>query len=121
MVPIEGGTQALRRTVNAALTIRSGHLTTVSVPRPFAAAILKSAAYTTDQRNRERHLYDAAVLLACIDDPFEERQDLRGSDRRRIKVLARRLSETHPAWGRLPARARDSGQAALRILGSDAL
>lgn len=38
--------------------------TTVSVPSPFGAAILKAAAYQTDSRDRERHLQDAALLLA---------------------------------------------------------
>jgi DNA primase len=36
MVPIEGGTQALKRTINAVLDIRPEGPTTISVPRPFA-------------------------------------------------------------------------------------
>jgi hypothetical protein len=44
MVRIEGGTQALRRTINS---------------RAFGAVILKAAAYTADTRERERHLFDA--------------------------------------------------------------
>lgn len=39
MVRIEGGTQALRRTINARLEIEPGTITTVSVPRPFGALI----------------------------------------------------------------------------------
>lgn len=78
LVRIEGGTQALRRTLNAQLEIVPGHFTTISVPRPFGAFILKAAAYTADSRDRERHLFDAAALLACIDDPFAERSDFRG-------------------------------------------
>ncbi|WP_022919232.1 hypothetical protein [Ruania albidiflava] len=50
MVGIEGGTQALRRTVNAPVEIVSGRVTTVSVPSPFGAVILKAAAYRTDSR-----------------------------------------------------------------------
>ena len=56
MVRIEGGTQALRRTVNARLEIEADTPTTVSVPRPFGAVILKAAAYVTDSRDRDRHL-----------------------------------------------------------------
>jgi hypothetical protein len=52
MVAIEGGTQALRRTTNARLQITAGQTTTVSVPSPFGAAILKAAAYQTDKRPR---------------------------------------------------------------------
>ncbi|WP_440902737.1 hypothetical protein, partial [Actinosynnema sp.] len=69
MVQIEGGTQALRRTVNATIEIVPGTISTISVPRPFAAVILKAGAYTTDSRDRERHLFDAAALLACVQDP----------------------------------------------------
>ena len=72
MVAIEGGTQALKRTVNAVLDIRDDGATTISVPRPFAAVILKAAAYLTDSRDRDRHLFDAAALLACVEDPFAE-------------------------------------------------
>lgn len=82
MIRIEGGTQALRRTVNARLEIAPGTVATISVPRPFGALILKAAAYNTDSRERERHLFDAAALLTCIDDPFAERIEFTGSDRR---------------------------------------
>lgn len=44
MMAIEGGTQALRRTINARLQITPGRTTSVSVPSPFGALILKAAA-----------------------------------------------------------------------------
>lgn len=116
MVQIEGGTQALRRTVNARLEIRPGTLTTVSVPRPFAAVILKAAAYRTDSRDRDRHLFDAAALLACLEDPFTERDGFTGSDRGRLITLADALPPSHPAWRALPEHARLDAQTALRIL-----
>ena len=116
MVRVEGGTQALKRTVNARLEITPGTLTTVSVPRPFGALILKAAAYTTDSRDRDRHLYDAVALLACIADPFFERETLTGSDRRRVATLRKALPQDHPAWRRLPSGARTDAEAALRIL-----
>lgn len=81
MVPIAGGTQALKRTINVALNIRPDIATVISVPRPFAAVILKAAAYNADSRDRDRHLHDAAALLACIEDPFAEAKGLGGSDR----------------------------------------
>jgi hypothetical protein len=62
MVKVEGATQALRRTVNVVLEITPGVPTTISVPGPFGALILKAAAYQTDSRDRERHLYDAAAF-----------------------------------------------------------
>lgn len=116
MVRIEGGTQALKRTVNARLQITPDTVTTVSVPGPFGALILKSAAYTTDSRDRERHLYDAVALLACIKDPFTERETFTGSDRRRVLTLRTALPQGHPAWRTLPSGARTDAEAALRIL-----
>ncbi len=83
-----------------------------------AAVILKAAAYLADSRDRDRHLYDAAALLACIEDPFTEKESLGGSDRRRIRTLTQRLPDEHPAWLALDQVARANAQAALRILSS---
>lgn len=118
MVPIEGGTQALKRTVNAILAIRPDGPTTISVPRPFAAVILKAAAYMSDSRDRDRHLYDAAALLACIEDPYAEAEALAGSDRRRIRTLLDTLPDNHPAWLPLDPGVRMEAQSALRVLGA---
>ena len=116
MVAIEGGTQALRRTINARLQITAGRTTTVSVPSPFGAVILKAAAYQADSRDRERHLQDAALLLGVIDDPYAEREQFTGSDRSRLQALARALPDTATPWRTLPADVRANGQTAMRIL-----
>ncbi|RIJ70702.1 hypothetical protein D1871_17910 [Nakamurella silvestris] len=116
MIRIQGGTQALRRTINARLEIVPGTTTTISVPRPFGALILKAAAHTSDSRDRERHLFDAAALLACIDDPFAERAQFAGSDRRRIAGLTTHLTAAHPAWRALPVEHRTQAQLTLDIL-----
>ena len=116
MIRIEGGTQALRRTVNARLEIVPDTLTAISVPRPFGALILKTAAYMTDSRDRERHLFDAASLLACIDDPFAERAEFTGSDRRRIATLVAHLTASHRAWRALPQDHRTQAELTLNIL-----
>ncbi|GGF33847.1 hypothetical protein GCM10011519_04140 [Marmoricola endophyticus] len=116
MVRVEGGTQALRRTCNARLEIVPGAVTTVSVPQPLGALILKSAAFTTDSRDRDRHLYDAVALLACVEDPFAERDAFAGSDRRRLASLVEALPPQHPAWRALPGPARSDAEAALRVL-----
>ena len=89
--------------------------TTVSVPDAFGALILKAAAHKADTRDRDRHLTDAAVLLACV-DPFEERASS-GSDRSRLLHLREHLADpTAPAWLQLPEDARRNGQAALELL-----
>ena len=104
MVRIEGGTQALKRTVNARLQITPDTVTTVSVPGPFGALILKSAAYTTDSRDRERHLYDAVAPFACINDPFTERETFTGADSSRCIQVNKRLPQRRP-----PRRAAPTG------------
>lgn len=95
MMAIQGGTQALRRTINARLQITPGRKTTVSVPSPFGALILKAAAYQTDPRDKERHLQDAALLLSVIEDPYAERErdHFAGSDRARLAALAKAMPE----------------------------
>ncbi len=117
MVAIEGGTQALRRTINARLTIDSEDVT-LSVPDTLGATIVKSAAHLVDSRDPARHLSDAAVLLACMADPFIDRDRLTlGSDRKRVLHLVEHLADpNHPAWVALDADAARDGQAALRIL-----
>lgn len=117
MIRVEGGTQALRRTVEARRKILPD-TTTISVPRPFGALILKAAAYATDSRDGDRHLFDAAALLACIDDPFAERSGFTGSDRHRISTLVTHLDATHPAWRTLPQKHRTQAQLTLNILAS---
>lgn len=118
MVAIEGGTQALRRTVDAELTI-DGRNVVVSVPDAHGALILKSAAHLADSRDTDRHLSDAVVLLACIDDPFAITEgEIFGSDGRRIRHLVDVLGPDHPAWFTLDDRRRARARASLRILGS---
>lgn len=116
MVRIEGGTQALRRTINARLEIEPGIITAVSVPSAFGALILKAAAYKTDSRDRDRHLRDAVVLLACIEDPFAERDGFTGSDRSRLQTLRTRLTPDDISWTALTGRDRIDAAMALEIL-----
>jgi hypothetical protein len=116
MVAIEGGTQALQRTVDATLRIRPGTVTTVSVPSVLGAIVLKAAAYRADSRDPVRHLLDSAVLLSCLDDPYAARDQLRGSDRGRLLTLRRRLPDGAPQWRQLGPEQSGDGRTALRIL-----
>lgn len=115
MLEVPGGTQALRRTVNAQLDI-DGQASTISVPRPFGALVLKAAAYTADARDRERHLVDAVTLLACVEDPVGERDGFTGSDLSRMLTLARALPAGARGWESLPRAVRQDAQQALTIL-----
>jgi hypothetical protein len=116
MVTIDGGTQALRRTVNARLSINPEQSTTLSVPGAFEALILKAAAYQADSRNPERHLQDAVLLLGCIEDPYAEKDSFAGSDNARIRVLSEALSADSGQWRALPPDQQVQAKAALRIL-----
>ncbi|ALX05557.1 hypothetical protein [Aeromicrobium erythreum] len=120
MIRIEGGTQALRRTVNARMEIEPGTITTVSVPSVFGALILKAAAYTADSRDPERHLRDAVSLLACLDDPFAERDTFAGSDRSRLLRLRAHLDASSAAWTVVTGRHRIDAETALEILTEEA-
>lgn len=120
LVAIEGGTQALRRTINARLEIEPGVPTVLSVPRPFGALVLKAAAYKSDTRHRDRHLFDAVALLACIEDPFVERDGFAGSDAARLRHLQRSLEPRHAAWLALPEPARQAARDVLAVLCAEA-
>lgn len=102
--------------INARLQITPGRTTTVSVPSPFGALILKAAAYQTDPRDKERHLQDAALLLSVIEDPYAEREHFAGSDRARLAALEKAMPDNARAWRALPADRQTDGQTALRIL-----
>ncbi|WP_454050295.1 hypothetical protein [Cellulomonas sp. Marseille-Q8402] len=105
MIAIEGGTQALRRTVLATLRIGDDAATTISTPSVFGALVLKAAAFRTDSRDPKRHLQDAAILLACLSDPFEAREAYAGSDRSRMLTSGRSLPDEAPQWRLLGDRA----------------
>ncbi|BBZ05430.1 hypothetical protein MCHIJ_48670 [Mycolicibacterium chitae] len=95
---VPGSTGALQRTVNVTLHIDSKPVR-FSLPSVIAALGLKGAAYTADNRDAERHLRDAAVLACCIDDPEAVADQVRGSDRGRIRKLWHELkAQQHPAW-----------------------
>jgi hypothetical protein len=116
MVEIAGGTQALKRTINAELQIVDGRTTTVSVPDELAALILKAAAHRNDRRDSERHLVDAAYLLACIRDPFAPRT-MSGSDRARLRHLYAQLSDPlNPIWQQVPEGVGANARVALDVL-----
>jgi hypothetical protein len=117
MVAVEGGTQALRRTVIASLSIDPGRVTRISLPSAFAALVLKAAAHQVDSRDRGRHLQDAVALLACVEDPLSDRATFAGSDRKRLGHLARALEDSgNEVWLALPPVQRQQARAALELL-----
>lgn len=69
------------------------------------------------KRNPGRHLRDAVVLLACLEDPFSvaERPAFQ-SDARRVRHLATMLADDDAAWLAVEGQARADSRAALAIL-----
>jgi len=116
VMPIEGGAQALARTMKVDL-VHDGVRLTVTVPDLLGALVLKAAAAKADTRDAGRHERDAAVLAALITDHATELARLHGSDRRRLVALASRLADgIHPAWLALPDSLAVRAQDTLRIL-----
>lgn len=117
MFAVEGGTQALNRTMTYRVETDAGNVVMLSVPDELGALVLKGAAYSVDRRDRDRHLMDAAVLTACITDHASELERLAGSDRRRLRALSTAMADpAHPAWLALDREHRNAGQDTLRIL-----
>ncbi len=117
MLAIEGGTQALRRTMIYSVRTPGGATYEISVPDELGALVLKGAAHTVDHRDTDRHLFDAAVLAACITYHATEIARLGGSDRKRIAHLAEHLADPqHKAWLALAPQHRTAGRDTPRIL-----
>jgi hypothetical protein len=117
MFAVEGGKQALDRTMTLAIESVPGETIELSVPDELGALVLKGAAYISDTRDRDRHLFDAAALAACITNHATERNRLKGSDNKRLHAITTALADhRHPAWLSLPEPARVAGHDTLRIL-----
>lgn len=94
---IPGATRALKDTWNIDLTTATGTGQFV-LPTIQGALVLKGAAYLEDSRSRARHLEDAILLFACIDDPESMLQGLSRVSRRRIRALITAASESSEPW-----------------------
>ncbi|WP_298863390.1 hypothetical protein [uncultured Microbacterium sp.] len=73
----------------------------IRVPSIMAALVLKGAAYRDDQRDRDRHLEDLTVLLACDDrtDLHDRYAQIPKSQKAHLRPAVDRLSASgHPAW-----------------------
>jgi hypothetical protein len=116
IMPIEGGAQALERTMEVHIVHNDARFL-VTVPDLLGALILKAAAAVKDNRDTDRHVFDAAFLAALITDHRWERSRLHGSDRKRLMKLESTLHDPfHPAWVALPNDLAVRGQDTLRIL-----
>jgi len=106
------GQQAIDRRDAYTLEFRGGRLVTVGVPDEIGALVAKGAAFLIDRRDRDRHLDDAATLLASITDASElDYTRSSTNDRRRLRAIRERLSdETAPHWIDLDSDSRTRGR-----------
>jgi hypothetical protein len=113
-----GGRQAIDRRDVYTLEFRGGQLVTVGVPDEIGALVAKGAAFLIDQRDRDRHLDDAATLLASITDASElDYTRSSTNDRRRLRAIRERLSdETAPHWIDLDSDSRTRGRLNLTLV-----
>lgn len=119
MFALPAGTQALQRTVYCRFTSgdASGAQVLISIPNALGALVLKGAAFREDSRDTRRHLDDAVVLAACVQEPLTTRDQMKGSDRSRIIGLRENLADqAHPAWMLLEDEARQRARTALKVL-----
>jgi hypothetical protein len=117
---VPGGTSALRKTLNCTIERQAESSVAFSIPDTLGVLVLKSAAYKEDSRERDRHLDDAALLACTVEDPSREAERIEGSDRKRIKLLARELEDaSHRSWQLVPEEIREYGGDALTIMSRD--
>lgn len=89
----------------------------VGIPNVLGALVAKGAAWVVDSRNPERHLQDAATLLAAVGDPSTLDYSLSTSDRKRLRAIRGPLQDSrHPAWGLLDPDERLLGQQNLELI-----
>lgn len=116
MVRIEGGTQALRRTVNARLEIEHGTVTTISVPRPFGALILKGGRVQVRLPRPRPSSLRRRSPARLHRRPLPRARRLHRLRPIPARDLAAGITRRAPAWRALPDGARGDAQAALRLL-----
>ncbi|WP_156496146.1 hypothetical protein [Microbacterium sp. T32] len=106
------GEQAIRRRDTYTLNFHAVGSVVLGVPDELGALVAKGAAYLVDQRDRGRHLDDAAVLLACIADASDLAYDtMSPNDRRRVRAVLEHVGdERHASWANLDLDDRERGQ-----------
>lgn len=112
------GEQAIRRRDAYRLTFAVGAEVEIGVPDELGALVAKGGAYQVDRRDSERHLDDAAVLLACIVDASAlDYSSASANDRRRIAGIASHLvDDRHRSWSNLDASDRSKAQFNLALI-----
>ena len=116
MMEIAGGAQAVQRKMDLEL-IQNDNSCSIQIPNLLGALILKSAAYCSDNRDKQRHLDDVVLLASLITDHKECLNELHGSDKKRLRAVAKALQDTESsAWKLLDNEAQKRASMTLSIL-----
>ena len=117
-----GTSQAFTRSSLVSVTVsgdtgRQPRTGQVRRPNVLGALVAKAAATTISVRtNRERDVFDAALLLSMIEDPLTARDECSKGDLRQLRRLTTLGDEQHPAWRGLSTDAALRGRDALGFL-----
>lgn len=97
------GEQAIRRRDTYRLAIGGNAFVEIGVPDELGALVAKGAAWLVDRRDRDRHLDDTTVLLACVSDASElDYESASRNDRKRIAAVTEVLADGgHRSWANL--------------------
>ena len=113
---VDGGSQALNRRDTFVVTSIT-RTVTIGVPDVLGALVGKGAAFLVDSRDPQRHLEDAAVLLASINSVGELDLTLSKNDRKRLNRIADALEDPfHWGWLALDQSEQSKGQRNLALL-----
>jgi len=114
-VEVPAGTQALDRLEEVEVVLASGRRGLVPRPDLLGAIIIKAGATTLAER-RDRHFNDLALLCSLVDDPFEMRELMGGSDKRWLRRAGALAQDDHYSWAFIDPAYRANGRFALKIL-----
>lgn len=116
IMEVPGGAQAIERKMNLVLRHEDGE-SVLQTPDLLGVLVLKAAAYCADRRDRHRHLDDVALLASLIEDHKSCISRLHGSDKKRLRAVAKALNDAEDSsWRKLNLENRKKGQLTLRIL-----
>lgn len=114
-----GGAQAIERSMLVKLIDRNeNNEAMLRIPDLLGALILKSAAYNADNMgDREKHLYDAALIASLIDNPdFEAKRLHSKNDYKRLRFLKLKLTKDSIYWDVLDAEHKLNGLDVINTL-----
>jgi hypothetical protein len=117
--PTDDMDEAIDRRDLCTLTFTSGASVELGVPDELGVLVAKGAAYLVDNRDRGRHLDDAAVLFACVSDASElDYEGMSQNDRRRLRAVLEPVgSDAHSSWVALDDGARARGLMNAHLIG----